>query len=159
MPLEINLPVSGGGVGPGYWVALQQTTPGPIPVDDYWQVQVTHQTNENLTYLFANRFTQGLNFASVLLNFSEDRPTGLSQSSISAQTDEPVRVVVKQFHNDGTQVDSISIPAKWDGAANLNVYGDTRGWGSTQAQGGFTQQDRDKLDQIINAVYRTWPDA
>jgi hypothetical protein len=28
-----------------------------------------------------------------------------------------------------------------------------------QGQGGFTQADRDKLEQVLAAVYRTWPSA
>lgn len=155
MPITITVPTQNGPVGPGFTVS-GSTSIGPLPVDDYWVVRVAPTTDDNVTIIYGCKPAGGFNTFSVQIGAQNECTIPVTQAPIGLGQGVAAQLVVQLFHANGVQVESLSIPVTWDGSGMLWFYGnEIAKWGATGTAGGGDA----KLDQILAAVYRTWPDA
>lgn len=158
MPITITVPPSGGPAGVGFTVSGSTNLVGPIPVDDYWLVQITQSTDLN-TVQYGCKRAEGFNTFSVTIGNDVNCQLGLQIGSIGLAQGQTGRLLVELRHANHAIVESLSIPITWDGAAMLWKYGDDHGWGSVSPQAGFTASDRALLTHADDGIWQRFPHA
>lgn len=159
MPITITQPLPNQATGPGFTVT-GSTDIGPTPVDDFWLVKIVLSSDDNAVLIYGCKKAGGFTTFSVQVGGQADCAIGLTQGLVSVPQGAAARLIVEQRHANSTIVDSISIPVIWDGVAQVWNYGtNLAGWAGGTTQGGFSPSDRDKLQLVLDAVYREWPSA
>jgi len=149
LPITIDLPPPGPGIGPGFWISLVSDFIGPVAAGSRWIVNVSlDPEGANSIAKFFRPYEFNRNFWR--LSGTEDQLGG-DIVGFHAEPGAPVHVIVELDEN-GTIIDSGAITATWQPTAQL--YGAIKET-SAAAGGGFTDADRQQLQLIDSTTSAT----
>jgi hypothetical protein len=156
--IEIKLNPEVGALGPATLLVATSSVADPQPGPWSW-IWDFIETVDNRTMVSVTTTTTAVGPSQYRYLYNQDlqTPSQLA-TSFTIKDGTSVRVNVRLLNDNGQQIDTGTNLFPWQTSIQQH-FDMMRIVASGQATGGFTQADRDKLDQVLAAVYRTWPSA
>lgn len=158
MPGVIVLPEPGKHFGPGGEWQLTDTDLGPFPIDDEVTIRVSTvgggtEVDDAIAYLNRQLNTWGWYWLNPKVDI-------IWQSGVRDNLREgsQANLIATRKHANGTVVWQTSTPIVYSPTQFLWKYG-FDALSRSQASGGLTPDQDEKLQLILDAVYFRWPDA
>ena len=155
--ININTPPGTTHWGPGVFFPFQSSIAQPIGAPFTITIDLWRTTPEYLLWHYTLPVQQNI-IGGLRIFYDENNVPLLVDAQGTAQQNDNVLLKIEARDDAGLVVDQGEKPLPWSPVVQLhNELLLTRS--TVPVQGGFTSADRQKLDQVLAAVYRTWPGA